>query len=222
MIERTVGSVTLLGAVRGLLAEGERVRTRLEALRPSAVGLAVSAEELRGLREYFVDASTEPVVPLAPTEAAEIRALARYGEVGVPNPSVLAAIRWAEGAHVPVEPLDPSDDEYATMFAGSISYFELVRRTLRERRVSKRPPAPASADEFSIAWSRTIEPGAGSRRLRSRRDTTLLEEVGRLRARFASVAVVLDRERCEGVAELLADGPPLVRTPTGPGAEASR
>jgi len=222
LIERAVGSVTVLGAVRGLVADGERVRARLETVRPNAVGVAVSEDELHGFREYFVDAATEPVVPLAPTEAAEIRALARYGEVGVPNPSVLAAIRWADSTKAPVSPLDPSDDEYSTMFARSIGYLELVRRTLRERSAGKRPPAAADADAFSLAWSRMIEPGAGSRRLRAQRDAVVAEGVERLRARFSSVAVVVDRERFEGLVELLADGPSLVRTAPDVGGEASR
>jgi hypothetical protein len=222
LIERAVGSVTVLGAVRGLVADGERVRARLETVRPNAVGLAVSEDELKGLREYFVDAATEPVVPLAPTEAAEIRALAHYGDVGVPNPSVLAAIRWADSTKSPVSPLDPSDDEYSTMFARSIGYLELVRRTLRERSAGKRPPAAADADAFSLAWSRMIEPGAGSRRLRAQRDAVVAEGVERMRARFSSVAVVVDRERFDGLVELLADGPSLVRTAPDVGGEASR
>jgi hypothetical protein len=212
LIERAVGSVTVLGPVRGLVADGDRVRARLESVRPSALGLAVSEDELKGLREYFVDAATEPVVPLAPTEAAEIRALARYGDVGVPNPSVLAAIRWADSTNAPITALDPSDDDYSSMFARSIGYFELVRRTLRERSAGKR----------SLAWSRTIEPGAGSRKLRAQRDTVVAEGVGRLRARYSTIAVVVDRERFDGVVELIADGPSLVRTAPDLGGEASR
>jgi hypothetical protein len=222
LIERAVGSVTVLGPVRGLVADGDRVRARLESVRPSALGLAVSEDELKGLREYFVDAATEPVVPLAPTEAAEIRALARYGDVGVPNPSVLAAIRWADSTNAPITALDPSDDEYSSMFARCIGYFELVRRTLRERSAGKRPPAAADADAFSLAWSRMIEPGAGSRKLRAQRDTVVAEGVGRLRARYSTIAVVIDRERFDGVVELLADGPSLVRTAPDVGSGASR
>jgi hypothetical protein len=222
VIERTVGSVTVLGSVRGLVSDGERVRSRLESTRPSAVGLAISPDELRGLRDYFVGAATEPVVPLAPTEAAEIRGLAHYGEVGVPNPSVTATVGWADGANVPVEALDPSDDRYASLFGDSIGYFELVRRTLRERRVSKRPPQPATADEFALAWNDTIEHGAGSRRLRAQRNGDVVEGVARLRARFSTVALVVDRERFEGIVELLGDGFHLARTPLDDGREASR
>ena len=222
MIERTVGSVTVLGPVRGLVTEAASVRSRLEANRPSALGIAVSPDELKGVREYFVGAPTEPVVPLAPTEAAEIRALARYGEVRVPNPSVVTALGWADAASVPVEALDPDDDRYAAWFAGSIGYFELVRRTLRERRLGKRPPEAPTADAFAVAWSDTIDHGSGSRRLRARRDEAVADGVAKLRSRYASVAVVVDRERFDGVVELLAGGPGFVRTAGVVDAGASR
>jgi hypothetical protein len=222
VIERTLGSVTVLGPVRGLLAEAEPVRQRLTASRPGVVGVAVSPDELIGLRDYFVQATTEPVVPLAPTEAAEIRALSRYGDIAVPNPAVLAAIGWADAAGIPVEAVDLDDDRYATLFADTIGYFELVRRTLRERRVGRKPPHPPTADEFAIAWSNTIEHGAGSRRLRARRDAAVVEAVGRLKARFPSVGVVVDRERFDGVVQILESGGTLVRTPDDDGPGASR
>lgn len=199
MIERALGSLTVLGAVRGLVSEGDRVRDRLGSLRPAAVGIAVSSDELRGLLDYFVGGGAEPVVPLASTEAAEVRALARYGEVSVPNPSVLEAIRWSDAAQVPVEPLDPSDDRYASLFANSIGYFELVRRTLRERRLVKRAPEAATADEFVRTWSDTIEHGAGSRRLRQRRDAAVIESAAPLRARYQPFVVIVDRERFDGI-----------------------
>jgi hypothetical protein len=222
VIERTVGSVTVLGPVRGLLAEAASVRQGLEAARPSVVGLAVSPDEITGLHDYFVVAATEPVVPLAPTEAAEIRGLSRYGEIAVPNPAVLSAMRWAETAGVPVESVDLDDDAYASLFAGTIGYFELVRRTLRERRVGRKPPQPKTADEFATAWADTIEHGAGSRRLRARRDAATVEAVGRLKARYPSVGVVVDRERFDGVVRGLETAGSLVRTPDDDGPGASR
>jgi hypothetical protein len=222
VIERALDGVTVLGAVRGLVAEGDRVRDRLDSLRPQAVGIAISSDELRGLRDYFVGGGAEPVVPLATTEAAEIRGLARYGDVSVPNPSVLEAIRWSDSASVPVEPLDPSDERYASLFANSIGYFELVRRTLRERRMVKRAPAAATADEFVRTWSDTIEHGAGSRRLRQRRDAAVVEAAAPLRQRYRPFVVVVDRERFDGLVTTFERPAPAVRTGPDEAGGASR
>jgi hypothetical protein len=221
LIERALDRVTVFGAVRGLVAEGELVRNRLTELRPSAVGIAISVEELQGLRDYFVKGGAEPVVPLATTEAAEIRGLARYGEVSVPNPAMLESIRWSDAAGVPVEPLDPSDEEFAVLFSSSIGYFELVGRTLRERRLVKRAPAAPNADEFVRTWSDTIEKGAGSRRLRERRDASVVEAAGPMRSRYSPFVVVVDRERFDGVVTKFGGVPSFVRTPAGEAGGAS-
>jgi hypothetical protein len=51
VIERALDGMTVLGAVRGLVSEGQRVRGRLDVVRPAAVGIAISSDELRGLRD---------------------------------------------------------------------------------------------------------------------------------------------------------------------------
>ena len=143
MIERTVETTSrylLIASVRGLVAEVPRVLARLESFGPEAVAIGLSPDEARSLAERFVGRSSEPVVPLAPSEVAEVRALARFGDVGVPNPTYPAVLAWGQEHEVEVSAGDPSDEDYATMFTDHISYTELVRRTLREHRLTRRPP----------------------------------------------------------------------------------
>ncbi len=200
--------IVLVGAVRGLVAEARRVSRELYDLAPDAVGLALSPEEFRGYREYFVDARAEPVVPLASTEWSEIRGLVRFGEVRVPNPTMVEAIGWAVDRNVPVEPLDPRDDATAEWFTEHIGYVELVRRTLRERGLAHHPPEPASPDEFVAAWEDTIDVGAGSRRYRAAKDAHLVRAATDFARGRSRVALVLDRERLERVHRALATGAP--------------
>jgi hypothetical protein len=200
------GDFLLVAPVRGLTSEAERLLREIEGFTPSVLGVGLSPEELRGLTEYFVVADAEPVVPLTSNEGAEVRGLARFGEVRVPNPSLVEALRWAAARAVPVEPLDPGDDRAASLFAEHIGYVELVRRTVRERRVARNPPAPSTPDEFALAWDREIAPGAGSRSLAAARNRYLVRQARRLAAGGTRVAVVVDRERFEGVKGLL-EGP---------------
>jgi hypothetical protein len=182
--------------------------TSLEEFQPNALGLGVSAEELRSLSDHFVGGEQEPVVPLTSTELAEIRGLARFGEVRVPNPGLLAAIGWARAKAVRTEALDPSDDRYATMFADTISYVELVRRTVRQRKFTRRPPTAQNPDDYALAWEDYTAGGRDSRRFAYRRDGILIEGVQRLAERAPRVSVVVDRERFARVAEML-QGTPL-------------
>ena len=200
------GDFLLAAPVRGLASQSTELLQALDGFRPTALGIGLSPEELGGLTEYFVAADTEPVVPLTSNEAAEVRGLVRFGEVRVPNPSVVEALRWAAARALSVEPLDPSDDRAANLFAEHIGYLELVRRTVRERRVARNPPAPSTPDEYAIRWDREIAHGAGSRQLADARNLYFVRRARRLGGSGRPVALVIDRERFDGVRALL-DGP---------------
>ena len=200
--------ILLLGAVRGLSTEAVQAVLEVEGFAPSAIGIGTSPEELKGLSDYFVHAPAEPVVPLTATESAEVFGLTRFGEVQVPNPTFVRILEWAGARSVPVEALDVSDDDSASLFADNIGYVELVRRTLRERRLSRKPPEPSSSDEFALAWDREVAAGSGSRRYSRERDTSLVESARRLARLRGRVAVIVDRERFALVRSLLAGESP--------------
>ncbi len=200
-------SVLLLGPVRGVAEEATRLAAALEAFGPAAIGIGLSEEERQGLLDYFVLSEAEPVVPLTNAEVSEVRGLVRFGEVRVPNPSFVETLRWGGERGVPVEALDPTDDAAASLFTEHIGYFELVRRTVRERQLSRSPPSPSTADEFALAWDREVSGGRGSRDFARARDAYLVRAVSGLRATRSPVAVVVDRERFESVRALLEAGP---------------
>lgn len=202
------GPVLLVAPVRGVSAEAELTIGALEAFAPQAVGLGLSAEEMRGLTDYFVLSEAEPIVPLTAVETSEVRGLVRFGEVRVPNPSFVRVLAWGRARPVPVEALDPSDERSASLFAEHIGYVELVRRTVREHRVSRSPPSPSTPDEYALAWEREVAPGRGSREFARARDRHLVREVERLARERSRVAVVVDRERFEPVRALLEKGVP--------------
>ena len=209
MISATVeagATVLLLAPVRGLSVDAQAVGPALEKFRPEAIGAGVASEELRGLVEYFVDAPAEPVVPLTATELSEVRGLSRFGEVRVPNPAFLEALRWGRGRGVEVTALDPDEEATASLFTEHIGYVELVRRTVREHRLGRAPPTPSSADSFALEWDRTIAGGRGSRRFAAARDEHLVGAARRLSEGRGRVTVLVDRERFESVRERLVHG----------------
>lgn len=201
---RSVSEVLLLAPVRGLVAEVPRVLEAIDRYAPEAVGLGLSAEEMRALTEYFVRSEADPIVPLTSTETSEVRGLSRFGEVSVPNPTFVELLRWSDRSGVPVEALDPSDDHTASLFTRHIGYVELVRRTVKERGVSRKPPTPSTPDEFALEWDRQVAGGRGSREFARARDGHLARGAQRIGAGRSRVAVVIDRERFDLVRALLA------------------
>jgi hypothetical protein len=203
---RSSSELLLVGSVRGLESESPRVLHALESFGPEAVGVGLSSEEVRGLHDYFVASEAEPVVPLTTNETSEVRGLVRFGIVRVPNPTFVDLLSWAGARSLPVEPLDPSEDLTADLFAEHIGYLELVRRTVRERSVGRNPPTPSSADEFAIAWDHQVAGGRGSRAFARSRDEHLVQGAQRLGVGRGRVAIVVDRERFPTVRELLTGG----------------
>ena len=202
-----VPGVLLLAPVRGLVAEVPRLLAELDAFAPAQVGLGLSPAELASLHEYFVAGEAEPVVSLTGNETSEVRGLVRFGEVRVPNPSFVELLRWAATRGVPTVALDPDDDQTAALFAKHIGYVELVRRTVRERRVSRSPPTPSSPDEFALQWDREVAHGRGSRDFAEARDRFLARQVPPLVATRHPFAIVVDRERFDSVRAQLAPLP---------------
>ena len=197
-------AIRLIGAVRGLVADAGPTRDQVAAFRPEAIALGTSPGELEGLTAHFLSPGAEPVVPLGPTELAEARALARYGEVELPHPTFVGLAEYGASAAIPVHALDADEEVQAEMFVAHIGYFELVRRTIRERRAGRRPPSAPDADRFALTWDRTIHPGTGSDRYAQARDLALLGGLKDLRATHRRVALVVDRERVPRLAVALA------------------
>ncbi len=187
--------LTVLGPVRGLVRESEELVRTLDELDPPAIALGLSVEETAGFQEHFVGARAEPLVPLLTNESVEIRELARYGEVRVPNPSFLVTLEWGRRRGLPLEPVDPSEDEYADMFGDAVGYTELVGRTLRERRLLRSPPEASDPDAFILRWDAQLNRGAGSRQLQWVREQHVALRLRILLPRFGRLVLVLDRER---------------------------
>ncbi|HTT35884.1 MAG TPA: hypothetical protein VMH78_08490 [Thermoplasmata archaeon] len=193
------GPIRVFGAVRGRVADVAPLLAGLEAFDPKVVGVGLSFDEMTGLTDHFAGRPFEPVVPVTGNETAEIGGLVRFGEVRLPHPAYVGVLEWAKARSVPVEPLEPSDETYATLFATHIGYVELVGRTLRERRLARGPPDAPTADEFAIRWDREVARGKGSRAFIAAREAHVATEAHRLAERSGRTAVVVDRERFDGV-----------------------
>jgi hypothetical protein len=195
----------VVGVVRGLVDEGAKAVARAGSFRPDALALGLTPEEAASLKEHFLDAGAEPFVPLAPGEVSEARALVRFGEVGVPNPSYLALLRWGTERGLPVEGVDADEEVQAELFVANIGIVELIRRTLGERRVGRKPPEVADGDRFALAWDAKAHPGRGSRRYAAAMQRALVTRVGELRKEHRRLLVAVDRERAERLAKALAE-----------------
>jgi hypothetical protein len=197
--------VILVGSVRGLVDDARKVVRSLHDSSAAWVGLGIAPEELDGLDRYFVQSAGEPVVPLTLIERSEVRGLTRFGEVRIPNPTFVESLAWCRARGVMATPLDPPEERTAEIFTDSIGYIELVRRTVRERSLSRRPPSPATADDYAKEWDNRVTAGSGSRRYHRARDLHLVERFWATAPQDVPGAVIVDRERFDRLRLLLAE-----------------
>ena len=100
-IELNGSKVYVLPVIKGLVSEGEKVRAAILETRPEAVGVSISREELEGLRSYQGEE-----IGLSALEEAYKAGLEEFGEVQLPPPCYLEALRACEELGIPLIPLD--------------------------------------------------------------------------------------------------------------------
>jgi hypothetical protein len=205
--ERGPPELLLLGVVRGVVAEVAPMIEELRGYHPSRLAIAIGPEELASYSEQFVNGGVEPVAPLLPTETAEVLALARFGEVRVPHAPFLAALSWAAASGVPVSAVDPDEEEYSELFADNIGYWELVRRTVRERGLARAPPKANTPDEFALTWAARVGKGRASRRFETKRTERTVASARALALRGDRLALLVDRERIPELERQLSTSP---------------
>jgi hypothetical protein len=154
------------------MSEVDPLLGELDSVDPSKVAIQVSPEELRGLEEHFATPLAEPLSLLLDSEIALAEALSAFGEVRLPSPSYVMAMRWAKEKGKDLVALDPNEEDYTNLFLKHMGYLALVRRARAERALKKSPPVTSSSEELVCVWNDKLHA--------DRRSSSLLEERRRL------------------------------------------
>jgi len=89
---------------------------------------------------------------ISDTDMAYSRKLATFGDVELPPPSFMAAVRSADRERVPLHDIDLNDDEYTLVFVDNVTYWQLIkhsRKVKSMRRYKARNPCPSRASRCS-------------------------------------------------------------------------
>lgn len=165
-------SITLIGAVRGLVSEGDLVTERLNQLAPDAIGLSISPEELKGLQYYM----KEPFrVGLSDYDIIYGYKLAKYGEVMVPPPMFISALQYAESHGLEIRALDSTESDFADSYVRNIGTGSLIKHSLRKTKLRKKDLGDTTPEEFAVAWQAEIEKVKGFPELQQ----TRIDEISR-------------------------------------------
>jgi pheromone shutdown protein TraB len=194
-VEVNGSRVHVLGVVKGLVSEEEKVESAIANLSPDVIGLSVSKEQLAALRSPDAWAEYE----LSPLESAYKTLMQEFGEVRLPSPAFVKALEIAESSKVPVIPIDMNDNDYTEVYCQKVGAMDLVREGAFSKSVKRRKFDGASPESLAIDWDRRVNKAKGFRKLEAERERHMARALVKLCSRYRNVLALVDCERADGV-----------------------
>jgi hypothetical protein len=183
--------------INGLTEEVAKVRKAYIKIKPNVVALQVSEGELEGLRRYINGEKLEHF--LSNYEEIYARKLAEYGEVKVPPPCYEEALRICHENEIPAEAIDMDDMLFADVFCDSVSSWDLIRHSLRVKKLKRMRFRAESAREFIMEWDREINKLKGFKNLESKREDHMARRITTLTGQYKRILCIMELQRAEGV-----------------------
>jgi len=185
----------ILGVIKGLKSEVETVRKAFDEFMPDRLALAISKEELDGLRHMPDDYEPE----LTRYEEIYAEGLSRFGEVSAPPPCYVAALELADHSKVPVVPVDMDEGAYTELYCAVVNGTDLFRHSTRTWIVRRRRFSDDGPEEFVLAWDRAVNNLDCFRRIERERAETMATGIRKICADAHRVLAVVELERMADV-----------------------
>jgi pheromone shutdown protein TraB len=128
--------IFLLGTVQGLTSERKKIKKAFNSVKPDAVALPISEEELEGLKKMS-DGEKQEIL-LSGYEEVYAKKLAAHGEVQVPPPALTEAFELSKENSIPVHAIDMNDKEYTDAFTKNVSTIQLILHSLKIKKLRKK------------------------------------------------------------------------------------
>ncbi len=197
-----MGAIHLMGAVRGLVAEGERVAAAIQNLVPEAIALSISPEGLQAMEKHD-SSKPDKSEPSNPEEEIYIQGLSAFGEVVKPPPCFSMALEQAKAKNVPIRALDMDDEHYTLAYCKHVGTMDMIRQGHGRKSMPKHRFASKTPEEFVLEWDGLVNRLKGYRDLEDSREEWLAKGISKLAGKSGSVLAIVELERLEGVRRCL-------------------
>jgi hypothetical protein len=192
--------IFVLPVIKGLVSEGGAVHMTIAESRPQVVGISISKEELDGLRAYQGEE-----IELSDLEEAYKAGLSEFGEVQLPPPCYIQALKVCDEMGIPLIPVDMNEELFSERYCELISGLELMRESFFSHRIARKRFDMDSAESFVLDYDRKVNGGRGLSALNAEREAHMANVTRELADGRSPVLLLLERERVDGVLRLLAD-----------------
>ncbi|HEY7587416.1 MAG TPA: hypothetical protein VIB49_01535 [Thermoplasmata archaeon] len=194
-------SLFVLPVVRGLPRDGAAVAKAIDEIRPEAVAVSISPEEVDALRGY----QGTPVGPENLEEEVYVAGLSAWEEPVKPPPCFTEAVRVAMDLGVRLEGLDLDEDAYTDAYTSAVSTMELILQGRMESRLGRKKFRAQTPEEFVLEWDAEVNRTAGFARLQKIREGHMASRLREIAQDTKTVLAVIEVERAKGVLGALRD-----------------
>lgn len=153
IVQKSTGPIWLFEGIKGLVRDGDNLATALLERRPDTIFITLSDEHILGMKD-FLEHPYE--VQLSDYEIIYGVRLSLYGEVMTPSPVYIEAVKYATANGVPIVPLDMNEELYGGLYTDSMKSFDLVRHSVRKKRLLKKNFKDTTPEEFVTNWENSI------------------------------------------------------------------
>jgi hypothetical protein len=190
--------VRVLPVIKGLVSEGDKVRAAILERRPSAVAISISKEELEGLRTYRGEE-----IELSELEEAYRAGLQEFGEVQLPPPCYLEAVKLCTELIIPLIPIDMNEELFSDRYCELIGGMELVKESFFAHRLAKKRFNLENVETFVLDYDRKVNGGRGIQSLNAEREDHMVSALKDLAPHHHDVLCVVELERSVRFVELI-------------------
>lgn len=190
-------SIHFYGSVYGLTSEISEVHRAFKNARPEVVALPIPEEELEGLKA--ISDGEDVKIELSRYEEIYARNLALFGEVRVPPPSLVEAFEICKEKSIPIVAIDMDDYDYTTTYINNITTMQLLRHSIRVKRLRKKKFRSSNPVDFAFEWDKTVNKLKGFKVLEMRREEYMAERLVELADEHSRILAVVELPRMEGI-----------------------
>jgi hypothetical protein len=194
-------TIHMLPVIRGLTSEIATVQNAFSTVKPDAVAISLSEEDVAGLRNLPTDYEPE----LSRYDEIYIQGLARFGEVAAPPPCYVAAVEIADSEGTPVVAIDIDETSYTELYCASISGAALFRDSTRTWYLRKRSFSADTPEEYVLKVDRAFNNMRGFKNIEMQRADWMAKALLKVVSGREKVLAVIELERVEDVLQNIKD-----------------
>ncbi len=195
--------IHLIDVVKGLNSEVDTVIDQIKGFDFDVGCIAISKNELEGLKNMIEDGKDFSIEPNAP-ERIYAENLSKFGEVSLPPPSYIAFVKYCMEQGIKIMAVDMDEEHYTMAYCEHVSGTQWILQSVREKRLKTKKFDFDDPRDFAKAWDKSINKLKGYQDLEEHRESVIAKNLVRISKKGVTLALI-EVERVEGVIKNMQD-----------------